>query len=356
MTDRVAHDALLELVVCLFEANGLSREMSEVVGRGFVDAELLGFRSHGVIKVPTNLKWLGSGDTRAAGEPEVLMERPAVANWDANGLPGHWAMHRALERAIPRARELGAFTMTLRRCQHVACLASTLMPAIEAKMIVLMMVSSPDEAFVSPFGGAERLFSNNPVALTAPGPGYPEASPWPILFDVSMAITAGSQVARAARLGQRLAEPAIKSTAGEITDDPAALSQGGSVMPIGGVGHGHKGHALTIMTEVLSQTLGGYGRSSERPESELNSVYLQVLDPAAFGAAADYDREIRHLVNMVESSPADEPAKPVRMPGRNAWTNRARQLEAGVELDPGVLAALAPFAAAAGLELPDLLS
>ena len=204
MTDRVAHAQLLEFVISLLRAEGLSPEMAQVVGRGFVEAELLGFRSHGVIKVANNLKWLRSGETRSSGEPAVLIEYPAIANWDALGLPGHWAMHRALEHAIPRARTQGAFTMTLRRCQHVACLASTLLPAIEARMIVLMMVSSPDEAFVSPFGGSARLFSNNPIALTAPGPGFPDESPWPILFDVSMAITAGSQVARYARLGHRL--------------------------------------------------------------------------------------------------------------------------------------------------------
>ena len=219
-------------------------------------------------------------------------------------------------------------------------------------MIVLMMVSSPDEAFVSPFGGSARLFSNNPIALTAPGPGYPDEFEWPILFDVSMAITAGGQVARSARLNQRLPEAAIKTRSGVVSDDPAELRQGGSVMPIGGTGHGHKGHALTLMTELLSQALGGYGRSGDRPESELNSVYLQVLDPASFAPPADYVREIQHLVQMVEGSAPDNPANPVRIPGRNAWTIRARQMSDGVTLDPGVLEALVPFAKEAGLDLP----
>ena len=349
---KVEAGALSEFVVRLFEAEGLDREMAEVVGGGFIEAELLGFRSHGVIKVVNNLNWLRTGETLPAGEPAVLSERPAVACWDARTLPGHWAMHRALEQAIPRARELGAYTMTLQRCQHVACLASTLLPAIKAGMIVLMMVSSPDEAFVSPFGGSERLFSNNPIALTAPGPGYPDPSSWPILFDVSMAITAGSQVARSARLGRRLAEPALKTTAGAVTDDPTALARGGSVMPVGGTGHGHKGHALTIMTEVLSQALAGYGRAGERPESELNSVYLQVLDPAAFCAPDAYQREIRYLVESVQGSRPDDSDKPVRVPGQGAWATRRAQLNQGVDLDPGVLTMLEPFAAAAGVPVP----
>ena len=124
-------------------------------------------------------------------------------------------------------------------------------------------------------------------------------------------------------------------------------------MPVGGVGHGHKGHAMTLMTELLTQALAGYGRSESRPESELNSVYLQVLDPAAFCPADAYDREICCLVERVQSSRPDNPDRPVRVPGQNAWSTRTRQLREGVDLDPGVLAALEPFADEAGLALPE---
>ena len=155
-----------------------------------------------------------------------------------------------------------------------------------------------------------------------------------------------------AEQGRRLPEPAIKTRTGEPTDDPGELARGGSVMPVGGTGHGHKGHALTLMTEVLSQALAGYGRSQERAESELNSVYLQVLDPSAFTDPANYGREIAHLVRMVEEAPPDEPGRPVRMPGRRAWSTRAQQMASGVALEPGILEGLAPFAEAAGLQLP----
>jgi L-lactate dehydrogenase len=302
--------------------------------------------------VANNLAWLKSGATLAGGQPEVLVDRPAIGSWDAGGLPGHWAMYLALEHGIRQARDQGAFTMTLRNCQHVACLASTLMQAIEARMVVLMMVSSPDEAFVSPFGGSERLFSNNPVAFTAPGSLADKEDVWPILFDVSMAITAGGQVARAARLGRKIPEAAIKSRRGDVTDDPAELGRGGSVMPIGGLTHGHKGHALTIMTEVLTQALAGHGRSETRPDSELNNVFLQVMDPAVFTEPALYDREVAHLVSMIETVPPDDPERPVRVPGSRAWQMRRLQLAEGVRLDAGVLESLLPFAEEAGLSPP----
>lgn len=343
--ERYESTVLVDFAGALFRSAGLEEERAAVTARGFVEAELLGFPSHGLVKIPDNLRWLIGGETDATGDPEVLAELPAIANWDAHRLPGHWIMHLAVLHAIGRTRQTGTFTMTLRRCQHVACLAAALIPVVEAELIALLMVSSPEEAFVSPFGGSKRLFSNNPVAFTAP------TSSGPILFDVSMAITSGGQVDRAERGGMKLPEPSIKTADGTVTDDPREFRKGGSVMPIGGTGHGHKGHALTIMTEVLSQALGGFGRAESSGESEQNSAFLHVLDPAAFGSRSDYDREVDHLVAMIERSPPDG-GDSIRVPGIRTWRQRLLRLENGISLDPGTMAALASLAEELGVEQP----
>jgi L-lactate dehydrogenase len=347
MSEHYPFPALAGFLEALFRAEGLSAEKARVVARGFLEADLLGYPTHGTTRVASNLRWLRTGVTEAYGDPEVLIDRPALASWDAHRLPGPWAMYRATSRAIRGASECGTFTLTLRRSQHVACLAAGLVPVVEAGLIGLAMASSPEESFVSAFGGSRRLFSNNPLAFTAP------ASGGPILFDISMAITAGGQVARAARQDRMLAEAAIRTTDGGTSADPAALAAGGAIMPLGGAGHGHKGHALTIMTEVLTQALGGHGRAATSGSSEENSVFLLVMDPEAFGERRDYEREVNHLVAMIESSPPDDPERPVRVPGRRAWRERARLLHEGmVTLDAGVVSDLAPFARDAGLVLP----
>ena len=220
-----------------------------------------------------------------------------------------------------RAADAGVYTLTLRRCQHIACLAAALVPLVERGFVGLLMASSPGEAYVSPFGGSHRLFSNNPLAFVAP------TSTEPLLFDISMAITAGGRVARAAREGCALPEQALKTGDGDVSSDPSVMTSGGTVMPIGGIGHGHKGHALTLMTEVLTQALSGLGRSASPGASEENSVFLQVFDPQAFGPRADYLREVDHLVRAVTGSTPDDPDHPVRVPGQRAWRLRAEQLD-----------------------------
>lgn len=343
---RYPADGLEGLAAALFTAAGLAPDRARIVARGFLEADLLGFTTHGLARVPDNVRWLQSGATRATGEIAVLAETAAAANWDADFLPGGYALHLAVEAAADRAPTTGVYTMTLRRCQHVACLASHLVPLVERNLIGLLMVSTPDERYVSAHLGATPLYSNNPIAFCAP------ASGGPLLFDVSTAITAGGQVARAAHEGRRLPEPSLRDASGRVTDDPEVLAAGGSVMPVGGAGHGHKGFALTLMTEVLTQALGGYGRATGAGDGEANSVFLQVIDPTAFAARGDYLREIDLLLERTRESAPVDPADPVRVPGQRAWQRRRERLAQGVDLYPGILAALVAETERLGVTVP----
>jgi LDH2 family malate/lactate/ureidoglycolate dehydrogenase len=339
---RVAE--LHEFVRALFGRAGLAPDRARAMATAFLEADLLGFTTHGLQRVPINLQWLAEGATRATGEPRVLRDRAAVFSWDADFLPGPWVLERAVAQAMSRVRETGVVNATLQRCTHVACLAAYLVPVVEAELIGLVTVSTPDESFISPFGAHTPVFSNNPLAFGAPASGPP------LLFDLSMAITAGGRIARAHREGRRLPEPCLKTATGLASDDPGVLATAppGSVMPIGGLGHGHKGHALTLMTEVLSQALGGHGRATAIGEGEANSVFLQVVDPRAFSEWSDYLREVDCLFELTRAAAPDDPAQPVRIPGEAAWSRRRVALEEGLALYPGVLEALAALGRAAG--------
>ncbi len=348
MNERYRPEDLVSFVTRLFRGAGLAEDRARAMAETFVAADLLGFTTHGMQRVPINLDWLNRGETRAAGEPRVLRDRPAAFSWDADFLPGPWVVHRAMSEAADRARRNGIAAATLQRCTHVACLAAYLLPLLEHGLVGLMTVSTPDERFISPFGGREAVFSNNPLAFCAPTSGAP------LLFDVSMAITAGGQIARAAREGRRLPEACLKTADGEATDDPHAMSTDppGTVMPIGGLGHGHKGYALTLLTEVLSQAIGGHGRRDAAGEGEANSVYLQVVDPTAFSEWEDYLAEVDYLLEACRRTAPDDPASPVRVPGESAWRRREQALEQGLAPYDGVMEAMAPWAARLGVEMP----
>ena len=174
-----------------------------------------------------------------------------------------------------------------------------------------------------------------------------------------MCITAGGYVTRAQREGNKLPGPYLKDRDGNATDDPSVFfdEPPGSIMPIGGESHGYKGYALTMMTEILSMALGGYGRADENTvnDGEANSVYIQMINPAAFGPQMDFMRQAQAIKTMCENSHHKAGDEAVRVPGQRAWRQRQDQMENGVELYPTIMQDLAPWAEKFGVGLPQAL-
>ena len=115
---------LRNLATDLFRAAGLAPDRALALAQVFLEADLLGFTTHGLQRVPINLAWLQSGDMLALGEPRVLRDRSAVFAWDAQFLPGPWVVGKAVATALARVGETGVVSATLQRCTHVACLAA----------------------------------------------------------------------------------------------------------------------------------------------------------------------------------------------------------------------------------------
>ena len=81
-------------------------------------------------------------------------------------------------------------------------------------------------------------------------------------------------------------------------------------------------------------------------------VFLQVLDPAAFGGADAFARETGWLADAARSTPPAPGRDAVRLPGERGLQLRARQMREGVRLYPGIMPALAAWADRLGVPPP----
>ena len=259
-------------------------------------------------------------------------------------------MTQAIEEALARVAEHGVVTATIRRSQHIACLAAYLPKIVENNCIGILTCSTPAENTVAPQGSKTPLFSANPIAFCAPAGDYP------LLFDISMSATAGGYVARAEREGKKLPHPYLKDRDGKLSDDPAAFASGGSIVPVGGADHGYKGAALSAMLEVLSMALGGYGRADDvTDDDEANSVFLQIIDPKAFGPENRFLRQTSALLQLWEECDSDN-EEAVRVPGKRAWQLRREQMANGVQLYPTIVEDLQALSKQYAIPMPDVLS
>jgi len=114
-------------------------------------------------------------------------------------------------------------------------------------------------------------------------------------------------------------------------------------------GYGPGGVALIV--EALTSALAGYGRA----DGETNwgaSVFLQLIDPNAFGGGDAFKRELGWFVDSCRTAPVAPGNPPVRIPGERALALRKRQREDGVALHPEIMPALAKIAAETGIVPP----
>ncbi len=331
----------------LFHAAGCETEKAEVLAEILVEADLLGHTTHGLALAADYLLELESGGLCAAGQPKIIVERPALAVWDGERLPGPWLVVKALELACQRVRQSGVFCVAIRRSHHIACLEAYLGRATGQGLMALIACSDPSAASVAPFGGRSAVFTPNPLAVGIPTSGEP------IWIDMSASITTNALSARLARAGDHFPGQWALDAAGNPTNDPAVVFSDppGTLLPTGGCDHGHKGYALAWLVEALSQGLSGYGRR-QKPTTWGASVYIQVIDPELFAGLEELTAEMDWTAAACLSSPPVDARKPVRLPGQAAWHRRLQGLANGVILHPGVLESLAPWASRFGLRLP----
>ncbi|NIE73307.1 Ldh family oxidoreductase [Pantoea sp. Ap-967] len=331
----------------LFTHYGADEEKAAALANVLLEGELLGHRTHGLALLEPYLREIESGSMTLQGEPAVIADKGAVSTWDGRRLPGPWLMKRALGQCIERAREYGTATLAIRRSHHIACLAAYLKEATDQGFILEIQASGPSSASVAPFGGRQGVLSPNPIAI-----GFPTRDS-AVLIDVSTSVTSNSYVNRCQQQGRELPWPWLLDAAGQPSKDPAAIGQGGTILPLGGMDAGHKGYGLSLMIEALTTGLGGHGRADPAEGFGASSVLLQVYDPQAFAGTEAFLRQTQWLQESCKACPPVHEQQPVRLPGERGLIQRETQLREGLLLEFSVIASWPARAAAARIALPE---
>jgi LDH2 family malate/lactate/ureidoglycolate dehydrogenase len=326
---------------------GLAGDRAQDVAEVLVEADLLGHTTHGLDMLARYLQSLADGKMAREGEPSVLRDRGAALTWDGHYLPGPWLMRRAIAAARARLADHPVVTMAVRRSHHIGCLQAYLEPVARDGLVIVLTCSDPSGAGVAPHGAVASAITPNPIAA-----GFP-TDDGPVLMDVSMSTTTNAMTKRLADEGGRLPGPWLVDGGGRPTDDPLALAgpRPGAILPLGGIELGHKGFALALLVEALTSGLAGHGRA-EAPKSWGASVFLQLLDPAAFGGRDGFVREMAATAAACRTAAVAPGRPPVRLPGDGALARKLEQLRGGVALHPSALASLRPWAERAGVPLP----
>lgn len=346
----VSADVLTEFAADLLRTGGLSADEVVMVARSLVAANLRGYDSHGVMRIPQYLEQIQRGDIVPGAEFQVLEETPSLLAVD-----GHWGFGqvqagRLMRRLIDKARAGGVSVGTMIQCAHTGRLGEFCEMAAEAETIAMVMVNNHGAVMrVAPPGGKAPRLSTNPIAVGIPNGRQP------VVMDFCTCMAAEGKVRVRRIAGQPCPEGWLLDNEGRPTNDPNAIyaDPPGTILPIGGV-QSYKGFALSLMVEILSGALSGGVCARPVPINPIgNCVFMLVLDPAHFGGAEHFRSEVSGLIEFIRGCPRIDGVDEITLPGDPERHTLARKSAEGISFDEGNWGKLVQLAAQRGVAVPD---
>lgn len=342
-------EVLTQFAADLLSAGGLSPEEAGLIAGSLVAANLRGYDSHGVMRVPQYLGQIEKGEIVPGAEFQVLNETPSLVTAD-----GHWGFGRVqagrlLGRLVEKAKAGGVGVGTMIRCAHTGRLGEFCEMAVDEGLVAMVMVNNHGAIQrVAPPGGKVARLSTNPIAV-----GIPNGRE-PIVLDFCTCVAAEGKVRVKWIAGQSCPDGWLLDSEGRPTNDPADLyaDPPGTILPMGG-SQPYKGFGLGLVVEVLTGALSGGVCAREVPINPIgNCVFMMMLDPAHFGGSDHFSSEVSGLIEFIRSCPRIEGVDEITLPGDPERRSLAQKSAEGITLDEGNWNKLATLAEKLGVELP----
>jgi len=266
-------DYLTKFTRDIFRRMGCSEEDAGIISDVFIAAELRGLSSHGMIRIKDYFQLWQAKRINTKPQVRIVYETPSTAVVDGDNSIGMVASVRSMEIAIEKAKTAGTGWVSTRNSNHFGIAGYYAMMAMEHDMIGLCLTNA--NPLVAPTFSLSRLLGTNPIAVAIPAGKYP-----PFVADFATTPIARGKLAVAAKKGEKVPLGYVQDKNGLPSDDPDILTQGGSMVTLGGdYEHGsHKGYCLSAIVDIFSAVLSGANFGPFVPPS---IAYLPVLDEKA---------------------------------------------------------------------------
>jgi LDH2 family malate/lactate/ureidoglycolate dehydrogenase len=293
---------------------GFSAEEAQVITASQLDAELCGYPALGLARILTISEHRNFKKPR--GAIRIEHETPMSARMDGGNYPGFYAVYRACELAIDKARACRFSVVGMRNSWLSGRSAYYAEKIARAGFACVHFACSGD--VVAPMGGNKALLGTNPIAFSVPG------EPHPLVLDIATSATNNGDVILANRLGQLLPAGVAIDAEGNPTRDPAA-AMAGSILTFGG----HKGYGLSLMTQAMGLMAGAMltnGRAAD-----FGFLFI-VFDPELLMPLPQLKQQLGELLAQVKATPRHPGVDEIRIPSERAFIERERRRATGISL------------------------
>jgi LDH2 family malate/lactate/ureidoglycolate dehydrogenase len=210
-----------------------------------VEADLLGYGTHGVFRLRQYVNRLRDGGCNPTPTLRVVTETAATALMDGDNGLGHLALKAARDLAMEKAKKTGIGWVGVRGGNHAGPAALYVRPQAAAGMVGLCAaVGSANH--VAPFGGTDLLLGTNPIAIA-----FPSADPDPFVLDMATTVAAVGKIKVLEQRGEPMPEGWMVGKDGRPLTDPAKRKEG-FLLPIGGP----KGYGAKVTVSPVASSWG----------------------------------------------------------------------------------------------------
>jgi len=340
-----APQLLTELCTTIFERMGTPADIAQIVAKSLVLSNLLGHDSHGVMRAMTYVDKIRAGTLLPEGRPQLAETRGAAALIDCNWGFGQVAARYGVQVAADLARRYNIGCAALRQVNHTGRVGEYAELLAKQGLIGLVMTSGAMfGGSVAPYGGRERVFGTNPLALAVPtGEDRP-----PLVTDFATSGVSIGKLLVALSEGKPIMPGLLLDQDGNPTTDPADIDRGGALLPFGG----YKGYGLTLMIEIIPTLLTGFAPASSSEYSPGNPTLIIALRVEAFTKMARFYRLVGELLTRVKSVSRQDGFDDVLLPGEPESRTYAVRSSEGIPIPDKTWDALVNLARELGEEVP----
>lgn len=334
----------------LLHAGGYTQQEADLTAKSLVLSNLLGHDSHGVIRVSEYIHCLKDDENQSGVELELIHDSATSCQANAHAGLGQVQMPRLLDTLFSKAKIHGVVSGTLLNCGHVGRVGEwSEMIAAHGYAGFVTVNDNGVYRKIAPPGGLEGRTSTNPIAF-----GIPLKDGDVFSFDFSTSAVAMGKMRLAYMARETCAQGLIQDANGQPSVNPAVLFEEpcGTLLPMGGA-QGYKGFGLSMMVDCLTAGLSG-GFTPPAPDGTLlyNNVMVTIWNPEFFAGLSHMQDQAEKYLAYVRSTKSIDPAKPVRIPGDRATTEKANRLQGGIPLSIATCRKLLKHAAISNIEPP----
>jgi hydroxycarboxylate dehydrogenase B len=325
----IALPRLRAAIRLVMQGFGSADAEAEAVTANLIDANLTGHDSHGIGMLPRYADAFLEGGLRPNAQVSMVLDGGALLRLDGNAGFGQVIGAQAMALGIERARNSGSCIVALGNSHHLGRIGAWAEQVAAAGLVSMHFVNVISRAIVAPHGGADARFGTNPFCA-----GVPLAGREPVILDFATSVIAQGKTRVAMNMGEALEPGCLIDDAGRPSTDPryTVVPPFGALLTFGT----HKGYGLALMCELLGGALAAGMTQRDHDSSKrrvLNGMFSVIVDPAALGDRAAFEKEALAFIEWVKASPPRAGFGPVCVAGEPERASRAMRTAEGIPVD-----------------------